>query len=325
MDRLLETGPRAGSAIEPLVDESVHSSVRTLTRMDMHCHSNASNKPVIKALGAIDMPECFSPPEKVYDQARARGMDLVTITDHDTIKGALELHERGFEGFVIGQEVSVRFPEDRCLLHVVAWGLTPELAEEIDALDLRSDVYDFAHWLFENNLPHSLAHPLYVQNGKLTEWHLERCLLLFKGWETLNGAHSGAHRGTVERFLSAFTPKRTQELTLKHQLEPLWSRIWHKGKTGGSDDHGLLNIGRTWTGVWSDDGGQITDTGEFLRRVLAGHGEVGGVAGHSSLLAHQLAAVGAHDYGQRPASPASRRLRPAGCRSSPIAPSAASY
>ncbi len=290
MDRQLES--RA-------IAENVEGPPLVTTRMDTHCHSHASNKPVIRALGAIDMPECFSPPEKVYDQARARGMDLVTITDHDTIRGALELHERGFEGFVIGQEVSVRFPEDRCLLHVLTWGLTPELAEEIDSIGLRDDVYHFAYWLFENNLPHALAHPLYVQNGKLTEWHLERCLLLFKGWETLNGAHSGTHRGTVERYLRAFTPKRTQELTFKHQLEPMWSRIWQKGRTGGSDDHGLLNIGRTYTSVSDEERRKITDPAEFLRRVVAGHGEPGGVAGHSSLLAHQLATVGAQYYAER--------------------------
>ncbi|MCA9299915.1 MAG: PHP domain-containing protein, partial [Phycisphaerales bacterium] len=76
------------------------------TRLDAHCHSHASSGPAIAALGAIGCPECFSTPEQVYDQARARGMDLVTITDHDTIKGAMELVERRFERFVVGQEVS---------------------------------------------------------------------------------------------------------------------------------------------------------------------------------------------------------------------------
>jgi len=270
-----------------------------LTRMDMHCHSRASRKPVIAALGAIGMPECYSSPEKVYDQARARGMDLVTITDHDTIDGAMELVERGFQGFVVGEEVSVHFPEDRCLLHVVVWGLSPEQHEEIGTLGLRDDVYEFAQWLSDNALPHALAHPLYVQNGRLSAWHLERCALLFKGWEVLNGAHAGTHKAVVERYLSALTPRRTQELSRRHQIEPLWSRIWQKGVTGGSDDHGLLNIGRTWTGVEGEDGRKITDPEEFLGRVAVGHGEVGGVAGHASLLAHQLATVGAHYYGER--------------------------
>ena len=65
-------------------------SVRTL-RMDTHCHSRASSKPVIAAAGLIGCPESYSEPERVYDQARARGMDLVTLTDHDTIDGAQAL------------------------------------------------------------------------------------------------------------------------------------------------------------------------------------------------------------------------------------------
>lgn len=272
---------------------------RGLTRMDMHCHSRASSKPVMAAMGFIDMPECYSEPEQVYDQARARGMDLVTITDHDTIAGGLELVERGFEGFVLGEEVTVYFPEDRCKLHILVWGITPELHAEIEELHLRDDVYAFGHWLHQHNIPHSFAHPLYVQNGKLTTWHLERAALLFKGWEVLNGAHSGTHRSVVERYISALTPARIQELQRKHGFAPLWSRIWQKSTTGGSDDHGLLNIGRTWTGVLGDHGERITDPREFLRRVMTGRSVVGGQAGHAALLAHQLATVGANYYAQR--------------------------
>jgi glycosyltransferase involved in cell wall biosynthesis/predicted metal-dependent phosphoesterase TrpH len=271
----------------------------SLTRMDMHCHSWASSAPVNAAIGFLDMPECYSPPEKVYDQAIARGMDLVTITDHDTIAGALELAERGFENFVVGEEVTVFFPEDHCKLHITVWDLTPELHQAISSNDLRNDVYAFADWLVEHNLPHAFAHPLYVQNGRLTPWHLERAALLFKGWELLNGAHSGAHRRVVERYLNALTPAKVQELSRRHDLKPRWSRVWHKAHTAGSDDHGLLNIGRTWTGVVGDHGQTIRDPREFLKRVMAGRSVVGGVGGHPSLLAHQLATVASNWVGQR--------------------------
>ncbi len=150
------------------------------TRMDTHCHSSASSGPVMAAAGWVGCPESYSPPEKVYEQARARGMDLVTLTDHDTIAGGLELVERGFPGVVLGEEVTVHFPEDRCKLHVLVWGLTPELHEQIGAQGLREDVYQFAAWLRLHNLPHALAHPLYVQNRRLSLWHLERCALLFR-------------------------------------------------------------------------------------------------------------------------------------------------
>lgn len=280
--------------------EDIRDEVREpggLTRLDAHCHSWASDGAAVAALGLIDCPECYSPPEKIYDQAMARGMDLVTITDHDTIRGAMELVERGFERFIVGQEVSVRFPEDRCLLHVLVWGLTPELDEQINTLNLRGDVYAFARWLREHDLAHALAHPLYVQNGRLSRWHIERCALLFKGFECLNGAHAVQVSRSIVRFINGLTPARIDALARRHELEPVWPRIWEKARTGGSDDHGLLNIGRTWTQVAAPE--KILDPPEFFRRVMAGESVQGGVGGHSALLAHQFITVGSHYYADR--------------------------
>jgi len=281
-----------------------------LTRADLHVHSSASRKPVNRLVGALtNMPECYTTPEQVYDMAKARGMDLVAITDHDTIDGALLLAERGFPDVIVGQEVSVKFPEDGCLLHVLVWNLTPDLDDQINRLGLRSDVYVFAEWLRHHNLPHSFAHPLYVQNGKLTTWHLERAALLFKGWEVLNGAHSVTHRSVVEAYLSRLTPARVQQLKEKHQLEPRWSRVWQKAHTGGSDDHARLNIGRTWTAVRSDSGAKTRSPEEFLRLVMAGRSTADGVGGHASLLAHQLTTVATNWFGRERVPHASTRGR----------------
>lgn len=289
----------AASACEPRSSAEQLAHELAVTRMDMHAHSAASNGPALAALGLIGCPESYSEPERVYDQAMARGMDLVTITDHDTIAGALALHERGFQRFVIGEEVTVFFPEDRCKLHVLVWGLSPAQHEEMHALGLRGDVYAFAHWLAEQHLAHALAHPLYAQNGRLGVAHLEKCALLFKGFETLNGAHSGHHRVAVEAFLAALTPARVQALVERHGIRPLWPRIWDKGRTGGSDDHALLNVGRTWTQVRAPSGRKLDDPREFLRLVLGARSVPRGAAGHSALLAHQLTTVGAQFWARR--------------------------
>lgn len=278
-----------------------------VTRMDAHVHSWASDGPAIAALGLIGVPECYSPPEKVYDQARARGMDLATITDHDTVKGAMELVERGFQGFITGEEVTVYFPEDRCKLHVLVWGLSPQQHDDIAALGLRDDVYNFARWLREQNLAHSLAHPLYVQNGRLRLEHIEKCALLFKAFELVNGAHSANAVEPIRRFLDDLTPDRIDEYAARHGFEPIWPRAWEKGRTAGSDDHGLLNIGRTFTEVdplpqIQDDASpahKITDPREFVRRIMAGHSRASGLAGHSALLAHQFTTVGANYFKDR--------------------------
>ena len=77
------------------VVEASMSSGQRLLRADLHVHSYhsgyAGRQNVLRAR------DCYSEPEAVYRTAKARGMDLVTITDHDSIDGCLEfdLHPEG--------------------------------------------------------------------------------------------------------------------------------------------------------------------------------------------------------------------------------------
>ena len=61
------------------------------SRADMHVHSTASELSKLGIQRALGLPECATPPEEVYELAKRRGMDFVTITDHDTIDGALAI------------------------------------------------------------------------------------------------------------------------------------------------------------------------------------------------------------------------------------------
>jgi len=276
-----------------------------LTRMDMHAHSWASNGPAIAALGLIDCPECCSPPEKVYEQARSRGMDFVTITDHDVITGALELVERGYENVVIGEEVTVRFPEDGRSIHCLVWGLSPAEHEQLGALRLRDDIYSFAGWLRDRNLPHAVAHPLDGIGDTRAVWRLERLALLFRGFELLNGAHAGGHYATVDRWVRTLTPDRLISIGKRHHLPPLWPTDAPRAVTAGGDDHGLLNLGKTWAGVPVTDRDELTARG-FIDRVMAGEATLAGQSGSPELLAHQFMSVGMNRY----AEPIASKLRP---------------
>ena len=89
-------------------------------RADLHLHSyHSGHAGHLKFLRARD---CYSEPDAVYAAAKARGMDLVAITDHDTIDGALELldHQPGAEDIIVGEEVSCRFPDVDLQVHIVA-------------------------------------------------------------------------------------------------------------------------------------------------------------------------------------------------------------
>ena len=93
-------------------------------RIDLHCHSRASTEADEAMLQAIRCPESFSEPRDIYDQAKRRGMDFVTITDHDSIAGVREI--AGMANVLVGEEVTCYFPEDRCKIHLLTWGITSE-------------------------------------------------------------------------------------------------------------------------------------------------------------------------------------------------------
>lgn len=76
---------------------------------DPHCHTTASDGMV-------------SPAELVL-AARAAGLDLIAITDHDTMRNAREVCERGAEAglaVVMGMELTTRWPAQT---HVLGWFL----------------------------------------------------------------------------------------------------------------------------------------------------------------------------------------------------------
>ena len=63
-----------------------------MMRADLHVHTLHSKQ--TGTLPFLRSRDCYSDPLDVYRRARARGMDLVAITDHDSIDGALELMRR---------------------------------------------------------------------------------------------------------------------------------------------------------------------------------------------------------------------------------------
>jgi glycosyltransferase involved in cell wall biosynthesis/predicted metal-dependent phosphoesterase TrpH len=261
----------------------------TPKRADLHCHSDASNTAAEAALNAIHCPECYSAPEEVYAQARRRGMDFVTITDHDSIDGVLRIAD-GRPDVLVGEELTCWFPEDDCKMHVLVYGIT---RADHDALQARANnIYDVADYIEQNQIAHAVAHPIYRQNDKLERWHLERLLLLFKGFECLNGAHSALHREAFEPVLDRLTRAEVEKLSERHGVAARWPEPWVKARVGGTDDHGLLNIGRTWTEFPPD----TATVAGVLRCLREGTCRPGGEAGGSAKLAHTFYSVAVRYY-----------------------------
>lgn len=161
-------------------------------------------------------------------------MGFVTITDHDTIEGNLDIGD--LEHTFISEEVTTYFPQDPCKLHLLVWDISESQHAEIVAL--RDNIYDLQSYLKKSAIRHSVAHPLYNINGKLEATHLERLILLFKHFEGLNGLRDALLSNLAQELFSGLTPKKIEEFANRHNLQPTHSEPWKKIFTAGSDDHG---------------------------------------------------------------------------------------
>ncbi|MGE4552646.1 MAG: glycosyltransferase [Desulfovibrionaceae bacterium] len=211
-------------------------------RIDLHVHSRHSTRPSQWILQKIGCPECFTEPERIYATARARGMDLVTITDHNTIRGALEIAH--LPGVFVSEEITTYFPADNCKLHVLAYGVTE--AQHEDFQRLRANVFELVPYLRAQGVTHVLAHPLFAVNDRLTPEHFEQCLVMFNTFE-LNGTRDETQNQVLREVIGGLDQAGLARLADKHGLAPYGPTPWLKGFTGGSDDHSSLNIARMFT------------------------------------------------------------------------------
>ncbi len=212
---------------------------------DLHVHSTASKRPSEWFLKKVGARESYTDMETLYNTAKSQNMDFVTVTDHNTIEGALALVENHPEDTFISVEVTTYFPENGCKIHVLVYDITPQQFERIDVI--RTDIYRLRDYLKEQNLAHSVAHATYSINKKLSMEILEKLILLFDVFEGLNGARNRLYSAIWLKTLQNLTPEIITELKTKYQIEPFSSDPWIKGFTGGSDDHAGLFIGQTYT------------------------------------------------------------------------------
>jgi len=230
------------------------------SRVDMHCHSTASQLSRLGVQRSLGLPECATPPEEVYELAKRRGMDFVTITDHDTIDGCLELADR--PDCFVSEELTARFAGEPQAVHVLCYGIIPGDHEWLQAH--AGDLEACAAYLAEEEIACALAHPFYNVDAPLTARHRRRLAELFPIWEVRNGS-------------------RAAELNM-----PAAIYIDTHGGTGigGSDDHAGVDIGRTFT-----EAPAVATPEEFLRRLRAGDAEAGGEQGSAAKWAHAAMAL----------------------------------
>jgi glycosyltransferase involved in cell wall biosynthesis/predicted metal-dependent phosphoesterase TrpH len=251
-----------------------------VSRVDMHCHSTASHESRLGVQRAVGLPECATPPREVYELAKLRGMDFVTITDHDTIAGVLEIADR--PDVFVSEELTAHFRGEPQAVHVLCYDITREDHEWLQANS--GDVELCAAYMLEREIVCALAHPYYTVGAPLSARHRRRLAELFGVWEVRNGA-------------------RARELN-----RPAATYVATRDGIGigGSDDHAGVDIGRTYT-----QAPPASTPKEFLAHVSAGEVLARGAQGSAAKWAHAAIALAARSFGRSGAGAERERPDPA--------------
>jgi predicted metal-dependent phosphoesterase TrpH len=211
--------------------------------------------------------DCYSDPIDVYGTAKARGMDVVTITDHDSINGCLELLSRlpNADDIIIGEEVSCRMPDGDIEVHLGVYGTTEALHRELQPL--RHNVFEVIARLRAAGVFFSLNHLFHFYKRQVPLESYLRLLAEVPALEVRNGTMLAAHNLLIERLVAH--TRHSSGGPADHGL----------AATAGSDAHTLRRIGRTWT----EAPGQTA--AEFLEALRNGLGAPGGAHGGTHVIA----------------------------------------
>ena len=232
-------------------------------RCDLHVHSRFS--------GAVDLPllrrvgyECYSEPREVYDRARRRGMDLVTLTDHDTIEGALEL--LSLPGTFVSEEVTCRLPGGR-ELHLGVYDISEAQHERIARQ--RSDPEGLFAYLAEQRIPTAVNHLFSALTGAREAEDFELGLT--------SATHLEIQNGMMPAAINLCAGRAAKSVGLP--------------AVGGSDGHTLASVARAYTLV---SGARSRE--EFLAGLRHGRCAAGGESGSYLRLTLDVARVFAGGY-----------------------------
>jgi predicted metal-dependent phosphoesterase TrpH len=204
--------------------------------------------------------ESYSDPIEVYQILKRRGMDLVTVTDHDSIGAAEPL--RRYPDFFLSEEVSCRTP-DGTELHVGVYDITERHHTELQRR--RKDLLSLIFYLREQRLLFSVNHVYSQLTGRRTETDFALFEHYFPAVETRNGQ----------------MPARGNRAAAKLAAH------WSKAVVAGSDAHTLQPLGLTYTDVPGARG-----KAEFMHRLRLRGGVAHGECGSFGKLTRSVAEIG---------------------------------
>jgi predicted metal-dependent phosphoesterase TrpH len=166
--------------------------------------------------------ESYNDPRALYETLKRRGMDLVTVTDHDSIDAVEEL--RHHPDFFLSEEVTCTMPSGT-EMHAGVYGISEH--DHIELQRRRADIQSLLAYAVERRLFVTVNHIYSSLTGSRTEDDFAIFSRDFHGVEAING----------------------QILACANKLAAGFASRFNKPMIGGSDAHTLHCAGRTWTEV----------------------------------------------------------------------------
>jgi predicted metal-dependent phosphoesterase TrpH len=200
--------------------------------------------------------ESYSDPEELYGVLRRRGMNLVTLTDHDSVEGASMLRNR--PDFFLSEEVTCRMPSGT-EVHIGVYDLTERQHEEIQRR--RNDFISLLIYLTERRLFFSVNHVFSGLTGR-------------REWEDFDW---------FEQYVPAMETRNGLMLARNNSHAARLARKWRKIAIGGSDAHAMPSVGTAYTEV---PGARNKE--EFFAGLRQGKGRVKGHPGNYAKLTRDV-------------------------------------
>ncbi len=228
-------------------------------KCDLHVHTKHSGMCNLPLLDRV-CRECYNDPQAVYDTLKRRGMDLVTITDHDSIGAAESL--RHYPDFFLSEEVTCITPSGT-EIHVGVYGIEERHHTELQRR--RKDVPSLAAYLREQRLFFSINHVFSSLTGRRTARDFQLFEEEFPAVETLNGQIPRPNNRSASRL----------------------ARDWGKAAVAGSDAHTLESLGSTYTEIAA-----AATVPDFLCGLRHGRGQAQGASGNYAKLTRAILEIG---------------------------------
>src|SRR5579871_4607532 len=150
-------------------------------KCDLHVHTIYSGMCTVPLLNRI-CRESYNDPHGLYSTLKARGMDLVTVTDHDSIDSAESL--RRHPDFFLSEEVSCS-TSSGTHLHMGVYGIEERHHSELQSR--ADDMPRLLAYLDEQRLLFSVNHVFSGLTGARTHADFDEFAARFPAVETLNG------------------------------------------------------------------------------------------------------------------------------------------